>query len=411
MNHLHLSAKHLQGTHAEIDLPSSKSLSNRVLIIKELCEYSFNVINLSEANDTLLLKNVLSNYKNSSVEVFDAEDAGTTFRFLTALFSITEGKRILTGSDRMKERPIKPLVDVLIQLGANIRYLEKEGFAPIEIHGQNLRGGSVFIDSSISSQFISALLLIAPAMQEGLTILFDDKTTVSKSYINMTLGLMERFGIKYASEPGKINIFPHQQYVAKDIEIEADWSAASYWFQWCSFIPQSTFLLKKLDINSLQGDAICAYIYRLLGLEVTSSPEGLIIQHKRATYVHHFTFNFKDCPDLVQTLAATCTGNKIKGYLKGVETLVHKETNRLQALQNELKKVGVFIETGHIMLQIKNFSMPEKKDILINTYNDHRMAMCMAPLSVFYDLTIENPEVVKKSYPGYWQQVEKMMGK
>lgn len=390
-----------------IDLTASKSESNRALIIQALCAEPFAIRNLATAQDTQVLQQILS---AKDTNQYDVGPAGTTMRFLAAYLSAQPGTHILTGSDRMKKRPIGILVDALRVLGARITYLEKEGFAPLQIEGGMLKGGEVEIDGNVSSQFISALLLISPVFQNGLVIRFKGEIT-SRPYINMTLNMLEEFGVYGVWQEDSISVSPQQYSLsADDFEyiVEGDWSAASYWYAFAALAEEADFTVKGLKHPSLQGDAIVADLFTFFGVK-TEYIEGGIRITKQYVKNEHFGFDFSDCPDLAQTAALTAAGLQIPAYFKGVHTLRIKETDRIAALKNELAKVGVAMEitddSSFRILPGDTLVQPS----LINTYEDHRMAMAFAALAMKLDkITVEHPEVVKKSYPGFWADLKKV---
>ena len=366
----------------EIDLPSSKSISNRLLIIKALCKEKFLIKNLSESDDTILLKNAL----NSKEKTINVSHAGTSFRFLTSFLSIQKGKEfILNGSDRMKERPIKELVNSLEGLGVKIEYLEKEDFPPLKIIGTEIDGGEIEIDGTISSQFISSLLLIAPNLKNGLILKIKGEL-VSKSYVLMTLKLMGEFGINWTWNKDVITILK-QEYVAKNYTVESDWSAATFWFQSASLSEKCKIILRELNEESIQGDSACKKIFKDLGVDsVFKNGDLILTKNKRISPSE--TYNLIETPDIYQSLKCTLFTLNKDSEFTGIQTLRNKETDRITAVENELLKLNT----------------PK----IIETYNDHRMAMSFAPLSLkFEELQISNPGVISKSYPNYWKDLKK----
>ncbi|MBT5615478.1 MAG: 3-phosphoshikimate 1-carboxyvinyltransferase [Flavobacteriales bacterium] len=366
----------------EIDLPSSKSISNRLLIIKALCKKKFLIKNLSESDDTILLKNAL----NSKEKTINVSHAGTSFRFLTSFLSIQKGKEfILNGSDRMKERPIKELVNSLQELGVKIEYLEKEDFPPLKIIGTEIDGGEIEIDGTISSQFISSLLLIAPNLRNGLILKLKGEL-VSKPYVLMTLKLMGEFGINWTWNKDVITILK-QEYVAKNYTVESDWSAATFWFQSASLSEKCKIILRGLNEESIQGDSACKKIFKDLGVDsVFKNGDLILTKNKRISPSE--TYNLIETPDIYQSLKCTLFTLNKDSEFTGIQTLRNKETDRIAAVENELLKLNT----------------PK----IIETYNDHRMAMSFAPLSLkFEELQISNPGVISKSYPNYWKDLKK----
>ena len=382
-----------------IDLESSKSLSNRALIIRALCPESFEIKRLSEAKDTVTLRQLLE----SDEDVLDVGPAGTTMRFLTAYFSGVEGARVLTGSERMKQRPIHVLVNVLRQLGADIDYTEKEGFPPLKIRGKKLQGGTYHIDAGISSQYISALLMLGPVLPSGLKLVLEGKQ-VSIPYIEMTLRLMEYFGAVYKWEENTITI-QEQPYKTKAYTVESDWSAASYWYEMAAFSNEVDLIIKGLHDHSLQGDRMIADIMRDFG--VLSKFEGDTVHlAKIEPGIESFSGNFLRCPDLAQTVIVTCAGLGVSGTFSGLETLKIKETDRTKALQTELSKLDVEFQPANGSWVCARKAMWGTE---IATYEDHRMAMAFAPLAIpLGEIVIDNPLVVEKSYPDYWNDLKKV---
>ncbi|MGB4654050.1 MAG: 3-phosphoshikimate 1-carboxyvinyltransferase [Bacteroidales bacterium] len=394
----------------QVNLPLSKSISNRLLVLQYLSGKAFDLA-YSDANDTVLLQKLLkiiSENKNSSTPItIDAQDAGTTLRFLTAVLSITPGNWYLTGTERMKQRPIKPLVDALSSLGADIKYAENNNFVPLIIKGKDdLKGGEVAVDSTKSSQFVSAIMLIAPAINGGLTILLSDEI-VSEPYIFLTQDALKQAGVDVVIKDKKIII---QQGFSDDCpkSVEPDWTAAAYWYQIVSLMPNAKVLLSDLSINSLQADSVLSVLYSRLGVKTTQSKDGLILENA-GTCNPKFYFDFISNPDILQSIAVTCCAKNISAKLTGLSTLQYKETNRLEAIYTELKKLGFDIKIidGDLIISTIDESKINKTDFYeIKTYQDHRMAMSMAPLVLAgYKLKIDDPDVVNKSYPKFWQQL------
>ncbi len=366
----------------EINLPSSKSISNRLLIIQALCMENFKIENLSISDDTINLQKAISSKENT----INIGDAGTSFRFLTSYLSIQKGQEfILTGSDRMKERPIKELVSVLRKMGAKIEYLKNEGFPPLKIIGTDLEGGKIEIDGGISSQFITSILLIAPTFQNGINLEIVGEL-VSKPYVEMTLKLMKEFGIE-SDWTNNIITINHQKYIPKDYTVEADWSAASFWFEIASLSKRCNIRLNGLQQNSIQGDKRSIEIFNNLGVDSIFENEKLILT-KNQTIFPLQTYNLIETPDLYQPLRCTFFSKNIKADFSGIQTLKDKETDRIISVETELNKLN----------SIK----------IIDTHNDHRMAMSFAPLCLeFGKLQINDVEVVSKSYPDFWEDLKK----
>lgn len=391
---------------AHILLPASKSESNRMLMINYLSGNKIEIKNLSHSNDTRVFQKIISSTSKQSV--YNAEDAGTAFRFSTALFSVKEGKHILTGSERMKERPVGILTEALKMLGIKIEYLEKQYFPPLAIYGKHkIAGGTVNLDAGVSSQYISALMMIAPLFDKGLTLQFNT-VPVSLPYIKMTAALMQKFGIDIKLHTNSI-VIKSGQYTSGKHEIENDWSAASYWYLLAALYDECEFDFDLLSPNSLQGDSAVINLFNYFGIETVFNDTGCTIKKSKKKPPDYFEYNFSNCPDLAQTFACLCTGLRIKAHLTGLNTLKIKETDRIEALKNELCKFGAIIAADNNSLKINGYNNPEN-NITINTYNDHRMAMSFAPLTKIYGLiTIQNPDVVKKSYPQFWLEWKKLL--
>lgn len=373
----------------EITLPSSKSISNRALIIKALSGLPFEIENLSTANDTQILQQLLAD-KNRTT--FDVGHAGTAMRFLTAYLAIQQGEFILTGSERMQQRPITILVDALTTLGADITYLKNEGFPPLKIIGKTLSGGEITIDGSISSQYISALMMIAPYIKNGLKINFEGQVA-SKPYLDMTAEMVKDFKAGFVVEP--------------------DWSSASYWYSMVALAKDAEITLLGLKKKSLQGDSVVAKIYENFGVKTEYFNKGIRLT-KNPNFrlrTSDFQLNFTNCPDLAQTVAVTCAALNCAAKLTGLSTLRIKETDRIAALQNELSKLGcaVVVDGDDLIigfLSPNSYHHCESMNLAIKTYDDHRMAMAFAPLALLHPITIENPNVVIKSYPNFWEDMK-----
>lgn len=380
------------------NLPSSKSISNRAIIIKALAGNSAQLLNLSDANDTRLMLELIS----SKDQVLNVEDAGTTMRFLTAYKSISGQACTITGTDRMKQRPIKILVDALRTIGADIQYVEQDGFPPVKVLGfQGQKSREVTIRGDVSSQYISALMMIAPTLPQGLLIRFEGKVT-SRPYLEMTASLMRQFGAFVDFTDAGINI-PHQVYRSTSVTVESDWSAASYWFAFTALAEKAELTLPNITLESLQGDRVIVDIMKQLGVESHLKGNDLVLTKKN--HVTEIGWDFTDCPDLAQTVAVVCAAKGIVGKFTGLESLRIKETDRIKALQLELGKIGAtFLEKdGKWVLTPASEKIPN--EILFNTYLDHRMAMAFAPLATLADVILEDPAVTRKSYPKFWDDV------
>lgn len=401
-----------------IELTSSKSISNRVLMIKALSGLNFEIKNLAEAKDTQTLLKLLA---NDSI-TFDVGHAGTVMRFLTAFLAIKEGEFVLTGSERMQERPIKILVDALKTLGADIAYLKNEGYPPLQIKGKKLAGGSIEIDGSVSSQYISALMLVAPYLERGLTIHFLGEIT-SKPYLEMTAQIMRYFGAELSWNSTGMEI-KSGKYIAKDFFVEADWSAASYWYGMVVLADKADVKLYGLQQNSLQGDAVVQKIYEQFGVNTEFIKNGIRLT-KASNFqlpTSNFVLDFTECPDIAQTVAVTCAALNVPAKFTGLHTLRIKETDRIAALQSELTKLNYCVEVESddliILPSLRTERSGEKQSARdntiasclamtsIKTYDDHRMAMAFAPLGLLYPIIIEDENVVVKSYPNFWEDLK-----
>ncbi|MCK4748827.1 MAG: 3-phosphoshikimate 1-carboxyvinyltransferase [Bacteroidales bacterium] len=385
-------------------IPSSKSISNRMLVMLALSGDGAEPENLSVSDDTRLLQKALK----SGSAIKDIGHAGTAMRFLAAYFSTREGKVVLTGSDRMKERPVGPLVIALRELGATITYMEKEGCPPLEISGGLDRGGRITVDGGISSQFISALMMIGPVLKGGLQITLTGDV-VSSTYIRMTLALMKRGGVEAAFN-GREVVIGQGCYNFDRVAIESDWSGASYWYQVAALLPGSVIRLPHLERESLQGDAVLASLFEPLGVKSRFDDGGITLHSDQEITAEQFSADFTGCPDLVQTCAATLCGLGIPFRLTGTRTLRVKETDRIAGMQAELGKLGFVIQSdrGGDWISWDGHRGEFGPVPLIETYHDHRMAMAFAPLAIpFGPLRINDPMVVTKSYPGYWEDLRK----
>jgi len=382
-----------------IILPSSKSISNRALIVNALCDTSSELFNLSEARDTQTMITLLKNDLNT----WDVKDAGTTMRFLTAFATITNQNKTLTGTTRMQHRPIGILVDALRDLGAEIEYKENTGFPPIEIKKFKQKTTTLNIRGDVSSQYISALLMIAPRLPHGLTLILEGEIG-SRPYIKMTLDIMQHFGVSHTWDKDIITISP-QNYRPNELTIEPDWSAASYWYSFVALSNNSSVLLKGLTKKSLQGDSVLAKFMAELGVKTTFTEEGALLT--KCNHKNLFEYNFIECPDLAQTVAVLCAVKGIEVKFTGLESLKIKETDRVLALQNELAKIGAsLLEQENVWYLTPSETLP--KSVSINTYEDHRMAMAFAPLCLLMEVEFDDQTVVRKSYPRFWKDIEKV---
>ncbi len=384
-----------------IDLTSSKSESNRALIMQALSGEDIALHNLSEARDTQTMQKLLA----SQQQTLDVLDAGTTMRFLLAFCAVKRPNSILQGTARMHQRPVSILVDALRELGAQISYLRQEGYPPVQVHGFSAgqQQAHIQVRGDVSSQYISALLMIAPTLPQGLTLELTGKIG-SRPYIEMTLALMQHFGVDYQWKDQHIHIAP-QPYRAGEYTIEADWSGASYWYSLVALAAAAQVKLTGLRKDSFQGDRVVVDIMDQLGVASAFETDGVLLTKKEA--VDTFQCDFSHCPDLAQTVAVVCAAKGIPCAMSGLESLRIKETDRIAALQQELAKIGATLrEKLHWeLLPTQNFSYPSS--LFFKTYEDHRMAMALAPLATRTNLVIEEPDVVKKSYPGYWRDLQK----
>lgn len=381
-----------------VDLPPSKSIANRMLIMSALNGISPDKTLGRPLTDLCDDIRVLAQLLQSNETVADVGAAGTAMRFATAYLSVTPGTRIITGTERLRERPIGILVEALRTLGAEIEYTDKEGFPPLKITGNPaMQGGTIELDGSVSSQFISALLMIAPTLADGLVLKLKDQV-VSRPYIDITVGLMKQFGATAEWKDKNTIVVAHGYNCPpsdKAIPIEADWTASSYWYEIASIAGcPSAFDLKGLSMQSLQGDKVCDSIYRQIAAAQGSGDV--------------FEYDFSECPDLVQTIVVTCCMENIRFHFTGLKTLRIKETDRISALQCELAKLGYTIGADADSMTWDGAYAPTSAIPSISTYKDHRMAMAFAPCALkLKEIIIEDPGVVSKSYPSYWQDLEK----
>ncbi len=388
--------------YTDIKLPASKSISNRALILKALSNSSFPIENLSDCDDTRVMVETFASKGN----IFDIGAAGTSMRFLTAYLSKKPGEWIITGSERMQQRPINTLVEALNTLGAHIEYLKNQGFPPLKIKGSALDGGDIFLSGGISSQFISALLMIAPTMEKGLTLHLEGNI-ISIPYIKLTLRMMEQFGVKCDWEGNVIKIFPNE-YRPIPYLVESDWSAASYWYSIAALSTDARIELKGLFKESGQGDSKVADLFLDLGVETEFTKEGVILT-KTDRIAKKLFHNFINEPDLAQTFVVTCCMMGVPFLFTGLQTLKIKETDRIEALKAEIKKLGYIItDSQNSILEWDGERCEPDSTPIIATYEDHRMAMAFAPATLkLENLLIAEPMVVTKSYPYFWEDLRK----
>jgi 3-phosphoshikimate 1-carboxyvinyltransferase len=388
----------------KVSLPASKSISNRLLLLQAVSGGKVKATGLSDSEDTQAMLRALASVERIS----DIGHAGTAMRFLTAYFSITPGDHLITGSERMQNRPIGKLVQALQNLGADISYTGKQGFPPLQIRGKKLTGRAVSIDGGTSSQYISALLMIAPILPQGLQLTLTG-TVISASYIRLTLELMKRAGIQHEWSGNVIRI-PHQEFRDISIKAESDWSAASYWYAIAALSDVAEIMVEGLTKDSLQGDAAIEKMFASLGVSTSYTSEGALLQ-RIPVEVLQFGQDFLETPDMVQTLAVTCVQLGLPFIMTGTQSLRIKETDRITALQKELGKFGARIEyssDGTLAWNGKS-RVVQTGTPTIHTYQDHRMAMAFTPAVMKCgQMCIEDPGVVAKSYPGFWEELKKL---
>ena len=365
----------------DIQLPASKSESNRALMIAAYGGFDADIQNISDSRDTFVLKEALRDIQNK-MSVINIADCGTAARFLTTFLACHEGEWILTGTERMKQRPIQPLVDALTALGADIRYVEREGFLPLQIHGQPIQGGKVSIYMSQSSQFASSLLLAAPMLPKGIELELPGGLT-SMLYLGMTMTMMRLFGAEVERSERTIKVNP-KPYQPTSFAVSSDWSAASYWYEMAAFSEECEIRLRGLSVPSLQGDSIIAEWMKSFGVCTTACEDGLVLT-KLSHEEQPLSFDFTDCPDLYPTMAATCAGLHVEAQFTGIDNLRLKESDRVEAMRMELAKLG-------------------NQPLHFCAHGDHRVVMALAPLALNYGpVTFDHPEVVEKSYPRFWE--------
>ena len=381
---------------SSISITGSKSETNRLLLLQALFP-NITLANTSNSDDSEVMQKALK----GNDEIVDIHHAGTAMRFLTAYFAVNEGREVvLTGSTRMKERPIKVLVEALQQLGAKISYENEEGYPPIRIKGQKITSNKVNIPANVSSQYISALLLIAPKLQNGIEVTLVGEIT-SIPYIKMTLALLNDLNIKTSFEGNVITVYPKQEVVSKVMTVESDWSSASYFFSLAALSNEASIVLSSYKKTSLQGDSALVEIYAKMGVETRFEENKITLVKQPNFNFESVNFDLNNTPDIAQTIVVTCLGLGIGCHLTGLHTLKIKETDRLEALRIELTKLGANISVTNDSLTLVA-TKEINSNVKIATYNDHRMAMAFAPLALKVPIIIENAEVVSKSYPDFW---------
>ena len=394
---------------ATISITGSKSETNRLLLLQALYP-NLVLTNTSNSDDSEVMTKALQNaqFSNSDSQLIDIHHAGTAMRFLTAFFAVSEGKEVvLTGSQRMTERPIKVLVEALQQLGAQIAYEKESGFPPIRIKGQKITQSKVSIPASVSSQYISALLLVAPKLENGIELTLVGEIT-SVPYIKMTLALLNEIGVETKFEENVITVKSlTTNSKQQTVTVESDWSSASYFFSLAALSNEATIVLSSYKESSLQGDSALVEIYAKMGVEARFEANNLTLVKQPNFDYQSVTFDLNNTPDIAQTIVVTCLGLGIGCHLTGLHTLKIKETDRLEALRIELTKLGAAITVTNDSLTLE----PTQKileNIAIDTYNDHRMAMAFAPLALRVPIIINNAEVVSKSYPDFWTDLRSL---
>ncbi len=400
---LHLTGPSNKQLNAAIKITGSKSESNRSLLLAALYP-TLTIENRSNSDDAAVMEKGLK-ITNGTVDI---HHAGTAMRFLTGYFATQEGKEVvLTGSQRMTERPIKILVDALRQMGAEIEYVKEDGYPPLKIKGKRILKNNVSLPANVSSQYISSLLLIAPSLENGLELELVGKIT-SVPYIKMTLGLLNEIGVKTSFEGNMIKVHSRDEVAPKTLVIESDWSSASYFYSMVALSdPGSVITLSAYKKKSLQGDSVLAQIYESFGVETSFEDTSITLRKTTKKLSLKNTFDLADAPDIAQTIAVTCFGLGVGCHLTGLHTLKIKETDRLEALHTELGKMGAPLTVTDKSLTLST-SVGMIADIAIDTYNDHRMAMAFAPLALRTSLFVNDAEVVSKSYPDFWKDLKQL---
>ena len=400
-----------------VELPSSKSISNRALVINALSGNVQMPENVSDCDDTnVMIKWLKERHTDAhgNVPVIDIGAAGTAMRFSSALLAVSEGTCLITGTERMKNRPISILVNALRELGAKVEYVEKEGFPPLRITGNpSMRGGEIHLHGSVSSQYISALLMIAPMMEEGLRLVLTGDI-ISRPYIDMTLGLMREYGaVAQWESGGRCIVVEHGRYEAMPYLVENDWSAASYWYEMVALAQNedARIALPGLFSHSMQGDSRGAEVFAMLGVGTRFEDDGMVVLFKNGECVKFLEYDFLQMPDLAQTFVVTCCLLGVPFHFTGLQSLKIKETDRIEALKTELAKLGFFIEDrndSELLWDGTRQAVDAERlaEVAIDTYEDHRMAMAFAPAALRLGaIRVNNPEVVSKSYPRYWDDL------
>jgi 3-phosphoshikimate 1-carboxyvinyltransferase len=387
---------------SQLNITGSKSETNRLLLLKALFP-NITLANTSNSDDSEVMQKALIGHD----EIVDIHHAGTAMRFLTAYFAVNEGREVvMTGSNRMQERPIKILVEALEQLGVEISYEKEVGYPPIRIKGKKVTASKVSLAANVSSQYISALLLVASKLENGLELTLEGEIT-SIPYIKMTLALLNDLDIKTSFEGNVIKVYPKEAVVSKEMVVESDWSSASYFFSLVALSDAASITLSSYKENSLQGDSALVSIYEKMGVQTTFQNNKMTLVKQKNFKFEDVNFDLNNTPDIAQTIVVTCLGLGIGCHLTGLHTLKIKETDRLEALRIELTKLGANISVTNDSLTL-GLSDAINPNVKIATYNDHRMAMAFAPLATKAPIIIENAEVVSKSYPDFWDDLKEL---
>ena len=396
-------SKEFQDIQGAVSISGSKSESNRLILLRAYTSY-FKIFNLSNSDDTQLMLSAIESDKKE----INIGHAGTAMRFLTSYYSsISENSKVLTGSNRMKQRPISILIDALKDLGCDIEYIDKSGFPPLKINGKNILTNSVTLPADVSSQYISSLMMLGVSLENGLKIKLSSEIT-SLPYILMTKKIIDRIGGITKIDDGEITIEPFKEKIIPEQFVESDWSSASYFYSIAALSDSARLTLSTFFKESLQGDSRLVDIYKIFGVETKFEENHIILMKNKIDLPKSINLNLKDSPDLAQTIIVTCLGLGVDCRLDGLHTLKIKETDRLIALKNEIEKFNVDkVEITENSITLENNSNL-KHEVVIDTYNDHRMAMSFAPLSLLVPIKINNPEVVTKSYVNFWNDLESL---
>ena len=396
-------SKEFRDIHGSVCISGSKSESNRLLLLRAYTSF-FKIFNLSDSDDTQLMISAIESDK----EEINIGHAGTAMRFLTSYFSsISEKSKVLTGSERMRQRPISILIDALRDLGCDIEYIQKKGFPPLKITGKNILSNSVSLPANVSSQYVSSLMMLGVSLKNGLKIILSSNIT-SLPYLLMTKKIIERIGGIVKIQEREIFIEPFKEKVISEQFVESDWSSASYFFSLAALSNSVNLTLSRFSEDSLQGDSKLVDIYKIFGIETIFEDDQIILRKNKVSLPKNIHLDLRENPDIAQTIIITCLGLGINCSLEGLHTLKIKETDRLVALKNEIEKFEVDkVEITENSITLENNSNL-KHDVTIETYNDHRMAMSFAPLSLLLPININNPEVVSKSYVNFWNDLESL---